>query len=336
MKKSIVIPAFIIILALISIKNLQAQDSKKYLPNKPGSTKIESNLWQYSGFEKTLYEKNLAKLTNDFIDENKVLASPKGFDLLVWYFGMYDDNYKKRDCNYGIRSEIRFDFELFLIENGKENKWTVEPPHFTVYINNTESGHGGNYCNYEGYKVQVDDPALEAPIENAVAGLCDLFVVFPLEEEFAPGVRLYGDGNLVVFNPERPPFWIPVTVKEVMELKMAYFNIRPDDQQFVYPYLKNAFDKMTPEELHAPAFNGGDAVFNVTAEKDGLQIMRFNKDYWDHSLPNTTVQFMTLYYRFTDDAEMQESVENNGHANYPALTKNAIKMGGLVRLIVGK
>ncbi len=88
MKQSIVIPAFIIILALISIKNLQAQDSKKYLPNKPGSTKIESNLWQYSGFEKTIHEKNLAKLTNGFIDENKVLTSPKGFDLHVWYFGM--------------------------------------------------------------------------------------------------------------------------------------------------------------------------------------------------------------------------------------------------------
>jgi len=336
MKKSIVIPAFIFILALISIKNLQAQDSKKYLPNKPGSTKIESNLWQYSGFEKTLYEKNLAKLTNGFINENTVLASPKGFDLHIWYFGMYDDRYKLRDCNYGVRSEVRFDFELFILENGKEIKWIVEPPHFSMFLNNTASGHGSNYCNYEGYKVQDDDPSLEIPFKKAVAGLCDLFVVFPLENEFAPGVRLYGDGNLIVFNPDRPPFWVPVTVKEVMELKMTYYNIRETDKQYVYPYLKEAFDKMTPEELNAPAYNGGDPVFDVTAEKEGLQIMRFNKDYWDRSLPETTIQFVTLYYKFTDDAEMQESVQNNGHADYPALTVNAINLKGLAGMIQKK
>ena len=336
MKIFTVRPVLTLISIIFSIENLNAQDGEKYQPNKPGSLGIESNLWQFSGNQKEIYEKNLAKVAGWFLTENKVLAKPKGFDLHIWYFGMYDDDYKTRDFNYGIRSEIRFDFELFLKENGKETKWTIEPPGFRVYINNTASGHGSNYCNYEGYKVQDDDPALEVSIENAVAGLCDLFVVFPLEKEFAPGVRLYGDGNLVVFNPGCPPFWIPVTVKEAMELLMAFYSIRPTDQQFVYPYLKEAYDKMTPDELNSPAYNGGDPVYDITAQKDGLQIMRFNKDYWDRSLPATAIQVLTINYHFTDEAEIQESIANNGHADYPALTKNALNLSGLAKLIERK
>ncbi len=327
---------FVIISLIIQVKSASAQETEKYLPNKSGSTNIESNLWQYEGVEKAIYEKNLAKAAGWFISENKVLSQPKGFDLHVWYFGTYDENYRKRDCNYGIRSEVRFDFEIFLLADGKETKWSVEPPDFKLYINNTASGHGSNYCNYEGYKVQDDDPALEEPLDNAITELCDLFVVFPLEKEIAPGVNLYGDGNLVVFNPDRPPFWIPVTVQEVMELKIAFYNIRPSDQQFVYPYLKEAYDKMTPEVLNSPAYNGGDPVFDVTAQADGLQIMRFNKDYWDRSLPKTAIQFMMIYYKFTEDAEMQESIANNGHADYPALTKNALSLSGLAKLIEKK
>lgn len=336
MKYSFALPLLFLILGMFSVKNVSAQNSEKYQPDKPGSTKTESNLWQFSGNEKSNYENNLAKVTSVFTKNNSVLASPKGFDLHIWYFGMYDDNYKLRQCNYGIRSEIRFDFELFILENGKETKWTVEPPNYKLYINNTASGHGSNFCNYEGYKVQDDDPSLEIHFDKAVAGLCDLFVVFPLEKEIAPGIRLYGDGNLVVFNPDRPSFWVPVTVKEVMELKMIYYNIREADRQFVYPYLKEAFDKMTPDELNAPAYNGGDPVFDVTAKKEGLQIMRFNKEYWDRSLPETAIQFVTLNYKFTDDAEMQESINNNGHTDYPALTVNAINLNELAGLIEKK
>lgn len=336
MKYLVALPLLVLISGIFSAKIVSAQNSEKYQPEKPGNTKTESNLWQFDGNQKSVYENNLTKVTSGFTKNNSVLSAPKGFDLHIWYFEMYDDRYKLRDCNYGVRSEIRFDFELFILENGKETKWTVEPPHFSVFLNNTASGHGSNFCNYEGYKVQDDDPSLEIPFDKAVAGLCDLFLVFPLEEEIAPGVRLYGDGNLIVFYPDRPPFWVPVTVKEVMELKMTYYSIREADKQFVYPYLKEAYDKMTPDELNAPAYNGGDAVFDVTAEKEGLQIMRFNKDYWDRTLPETAIQFITMYYKFTDDAEMQESVQNNGHADYPDLTVNAINLPGLAGLIEKK
>ncbi len=336
MKISVFSGRSLILYLLFPAMFANAQTDQKYMPDKPGSSKIQSNLGHLGGNERSGYENNLAKVAGWFLTNNAMLAKPKGFDMLVWYFEMFDDNYKKRECNFGTRSQMRFDFQLFIKENGKETKWTVECPSFSLFINNTASGHGSNYCNYEGYRVQVDPPALEIPLDKALAELCDLFAVFKLEKEISPGVRLYGDGNLVVFNPARPPFWVPVTVKEVMELKLAFYGIRPEDKMSVYPYLKKAFDEMTPETLNAPAYEGGDPIVEVTSETDGFPIMRFNKDYWDRSLPKTAIQFMTMKYQPGSAEEMQEHFANNGYPDYTALTREAINFGGLAGLVEKK
>ncbi|PKL37209.1 MAG: hypothetical protein CVV44_16370 [Spirochaetae bacterium HGW-Spirochaetae-1] len=312
---------------------LFSQKASEFMPGKPGTWKVESTLGKLGGTEKANYEKNLTAVAEWFHKNNAVMKAPKGFDLKAVIFGMYDDNYKKRSCNYGLRSEIRFDFELFLKEKGKEGKWTVEPPHWTLQINNTASGHGTNFCNYEGYQAQVDDPSREAPLNKAIADLCDLFAVFPLEREIAPGVRLYGDGNLVVFNPDRPPYWVPVKVKEVLELKLAYYRIRRNDKD-LYDYIKAAYARMSSEELLAPAYEGSeDGIIKVNGQKDGLQIMRFNKEYWNRSLPTTAVQFMTAYYIPMSDSEMEESTANNGHPPYSRLAMKELNLAGLAALI---
>lgn len=69
------------------------------MPDKPGVSKIQSNLENLTGSEKVSYENNLSKTAGWFLTDNALLAKPKGFDMLVWYFGMYDENYKRRECN---------------------------------------------------------------------------------------------------------------------------------------------------------------------------------------------------------------------------------------------
>ena len=135
---------------------------------------------------------------------------------------------------------------------------------------------------------------MKIPLDKATSELNDLFLVFPFEKELAPGVKLFGDGNLIIYNPDRPSFWLPVTVREVVELELAFYNIREDDKQWVYPYLKTAADKLTTEELDAPAYGGSeDAILGVNGLKQGLQIMKFNKEYWDRSPPPSAVQLIT-------------------------------------------
>ena len=93
---------------------------------------------------------------------------------------------------------------------------------------------------------------------------------------------------------------------------------------------------MTPETLNAPAYLNEVAVFKVTSKKKSLHIMRFNNGCQGYWLLKTAIQVMLTNYHFMDDAEMQESVQNNGHADYPALTVNAINLQSLAGLIQKK
>jgi len=205
-----------------------------------------------------------------------------------------------------------FAFQLFIIENGKETKWTIEPPHYEIDINNTE-GHGSNFD---------------------IGELKGLFAVFPIVKEIAPGIRLYGDGNLIVFNPNRPEFWIPLTVREVVNAKLAAYA-REDKP--LYDFIKPLVDIMTEEELNSPAYYGSeDAILNVNGKKEDLQIMRFNKDYWDQSLPKSAIQFIRMWYRPANEFDMEEFLQNNGHPPYGQLLMNELPLKELGSLIQKK
>jgi len=314
----------------------QAQESAKYLPEKPGKWTYSSNI-KIPGAEVAAFNKNLAATAEWFHQHVPLLASPKGFDLLTTAFGSWDDHYKKNSCNYGMRAEMNFDFQLFLSNGGQ---WKVEPPHWSFEINNTETGHGTN-SNFHGWDNTKDPEALQPAMDKAVTALNGLFRIFPLVREIAPGVSLFGDGNLIVFNPDRPPFWIPVTVREVAEIKLAYYKNKDVD---LLPYLKQEIAKLTEEELNAPAYSGNDEYFvldvhpeydNKTNENGG-QIMRFNPEYWDRSLPPSAIQFMTFYYPERSQAETDEFFTNNGHPIFGDVIMNSLKLEDLAGLIASK
>lgn len=166
----------------------KSQNTTGFLPDKPGKWMYSSNI-KLPGAEVVTFNKNLAVLAEWFHQNLPVLANPKGFDLSAVAYGIWDDDYKKYTANYGMRSEMNLDFQLFLSDGGK---WTVEPPHWNFDVNNTESGHGG--MNKEG---------------TAGSFLTSIFTVFPFVKEIVPGVNYYDCenrtcGSLVVFNPNSP------------------------------------------------------------------------------------------------------------------------------------
>lgn len=326
---------FLIIFILLS-SVIPSQSNSKYQPDKPGKWSVSSNLQSFFKGEKIIFENNLTFLAEWFHKNIPVLTNPRGFDLETTFYGIWDDNYKKQECNYAYRSEIDFAFQLFFKEKGKETKWTIEPPHYEVDINNTETGHGSN-LNQAGYIAQTDDPSIEEPLENACAELSDFFQVFPLVKKMAPGVNLYGDGNLIIFNPNRPAFWVQVTVKEVIEKLLDYYKIKEANKPSVYNYVKDVYEKMPPDELNLPAYYGGDAIVDITADSTGaLQIMRFNKDYWDRSLPKSAIQFISLWYRPSNEFDMDEFINDNDYPHYGQLLMNELPFSTLSSLIQRK
>jgi len=281
--------------------------------------------------------RNVKKVAEWFIQKAPVLSNPKGFDLWVYFTGYWNDKYKLQPGNYGRRGELNFDFRMFYREGGQ---WKVEPPHWSFEINNTEYGHGTN-SNLPGWDNTKDPESLEKPMNKAAADLNDLFRVFPFVRDIAPGVRLYGGGNLIVFNPDRPPFWVPVTVRQVAEMKLAYYSLI---DKILLPVLKEEIAKLTTEELNAPAFSGHDEFFvlNVHPEmadktnENGGQMMRFNPEYWDRSLPPSAIQFMTFYYPERSQTETEEFFTNNGYSIFGDVVMNSIKLEDLSGLIMRK
>ncbi len=321
-----------VLLSILCMPHLQSTLSaqSQYLTEKKGVYSFKNN----SGLkdaERISLGKNV-KTVSDFFRQNiPIMKANKGFDLAATLFGYWDDNYQKRSCNYGLRGELRFDFQLFLKEkNGKEEKWTVEPPLWSFDFNNTETGHGGNL------KDGSEDSLLK-----------ELFLVFPLVSEITPGVRYYDCpartcGSLVVFNPARPSYWLPVTVKEVADAKLKFYK-GDKNNKMLYDFIKPIIEKMSGDELKSLAYYGSeDGILNVNGKKDGLQIMRFNQNYWDRTLPPSAIQFITIGYSEYGIGNQNESdketadteyFKSNGHPNYSQVVRDSLPIRDLPKLI---
>lgn len=311
------------------VLTLAQSESLKYLPDKPGKWRF-SNRISRPGTAYVAFGKNLAAVAGWFHRNVPIMTNPKGFDLSVAVYKAGSNNYEKRKCNYGLPCEISFEFQLFFAKGGQ---WIVEPPFFKFDINNTETGHvPGTTYNVDN---REKDLKPEVQINKAAGNLNDLFTITPFVKEIAPGVRLYGDGHLIVFNPNRPEFWIPVTVRQVAEMKLEYLSLKKDT---LLPHLKKEIAKLSEEDLNAPAYGGNAELFvlNVNSKKEGLQMMRFNPEYWDRSLPTSAIQFMALWYPQLSESESEEYFKNNGHPHYGQLVIKSIKLEELADLIIQK
>lgn len=299
-----------------------------YLTEKPGSYSFRNNTAS-EGHEYVKFGTNVKTLADYFHQNIPFMKANKGFDLSATLFGIGGETYMNRPCNYGLRGELTFNFELFLKnESGVERKWTVEPPHFEFYINDTEAGHGG--------MINEGDEG---------SFLKELFLVFPLVKDLSDGVRYYDCGprtcgSLIVFNPDRPNYWLPVTVREVVEAKLKYYK---ETDRSIYDFIKPLVDKMSEDELNAPAYDSSeDGILEVNGKGIGLQMMRFNPEYWDRKLPSSAVQFISIIYNeygqgnFSVEEQKKDEAEylkNNGHPNYANLVKKSLTIKELPGLI---
>lgn len=331
------VSSILFVFVLFQSTVLKAQKPSDFLPDKPGKWSYSSNI-KTPGAEVAALNKNLATLAEWFHQNVPMLLNPKGYDLDARAYGSWDDHYKLSKSNYALRAEMDFNFQLFLSDGGK---WTVEPPHYEFDINSTESGHGTN-GNYPYFDELKDDPKLEKAINDAATKMNEVFAVYPLVKSLVPGVNFYDVeskdfGTLVIFNPDRPAFWIPVTVRELAEIHLQYYKLmnKSEMDRMLIAQLEKEISELSEEELNAPAFSGHDVhfVLKVNGKSEGLQLMRFNPDYWNRSLPSSAIQFMTFYYPAKDEVAMNESLKNNVHPYYSQLLVNEINWGKLAGMI---
>jgi hypothetical protein len=257
---------------------LRAQET---LTEKPGTFKILSRTdYITSGLSFTQAEitANLEKIKEvvAIVRQNPVLSDIKGFNgrARIYTMSMIE---KER---YGIPSRISFEFSsFFLSKTGKVVFNTIEPPEWSLYINNLVPGWTGGFNSKHGY-----------------------FTVPLRKKSPDPGIDVYDGECFVLYDPSRPPYWIPVTVEE------AFAAVREendnDKDRVAAGYMKEWIDReyadIPASERNNPAYFGGNASrissHPGVADQDSIfpHIMKVNPEYFDRTRPKSDIQFINF------------------------------------------
>lgn len=342
---------------LILFTGVLPAQKKKFLTDKQGEYIVNNHLNKCPGFDFAAYSGNLKVITDWFRKNNPVFNPPKGFDAIVTMGGnLCDDN--RHSFYYGVMSYIHFAFYYFYMQDGTMKQATGWSAHGTgININNPITNIGRTF-DETGFKTD-DPPSLKQPLEKALATLRQYYITNPVEREISPGVTLFRGGYLLVFNPDRPWIWKPVTVRDIMEAELAYYKVKKEIDSInyqktlekwaklnfkppetatvsVYDMIKKEYGAFSPEELNKPASvsRGDGDISGIRADGQGMPVMRFNPECWDRTLPPTAIQFISLEYKPASEEELQQFFRrNDGLTDYVSLYMNNLPVAGFGALI---
>jgi len=327
---------------LLFFQFIAEAQSFRYQPDKPGKFIFDNHLDKCPGTDVPKAQNKLTSIVEWIRQNNPVIDHPIGFDAMVRLSGLYCDKINRQE-DFGIRSAVAFSFNHFYTENGVSYRATGNTAHGTEIFINSPIYYISAQFDESEFKT-ADPPHLKQPLEKARENLRKYYTTPPVIKEIAPGVRLYAPspgtwfkGALLVFNPDRPDIWITVTVREIMETKLAYYlvkqeidsinyektlaawaklNFKPDQvmRPNLYDAIKKEYENFTAEELNLPAWScptEACGISTINARGDGRAVVRFNPACWDLSLPATAVQYMTLQYRSATAQELEDFKKPN-------------------------
>lgn len=270
MKKS----SWLVICFFVFVVDLQAQELPLILDH-PGTFEILKRT-DYAGsecgFTKSEVAANLQKITElvEIVRKNPVLSEMKGFDGRA---RIYSTIACQQEGIYGVPVRVSFEFAAwFKMKDGKEVRNLIEPPEWSLHMNVIQPGWVGGFNRKP-----------------------DLFTVPEKKETIAPGIDVYDGECFVIYNPNRPDYWLPVTVKEAFEVIYEWNKKNSDEIQW------GLMKKMLDDER--AAFSSDD--WNKHATRSGMlsgvgilegfpKIMKPNPAYWDKSKPKSDIQIITF------------------------------------------
>lgn len=264
----------IIVLLVVCKLGVFAQELPLILDH-PGTFEILSRT-DYAGpdcsFTKAEMTANLQKINEmaAIIRKNKVLSEMKGFDGRA---RIYTSLACQWDGFYGVPVRVSFEFAAwFKMKDGKEARGLIEPPEWSIYINTIQPGWTGGFNRKP-----------------------DLFTVPEKKETIAPGIDVYDGECFVVYNPDRPDYWLPVTVKEAFDV--IYEWNKKNANEIQWSYAKKMLDDeraaFSPDDWNKHATRSG-MLSGVGTLKGFPKIMKANPAYWDKSKPKSDIQFITF------------------------------------------
>ncbi len=303
-----------IILFILIAPNIFSQEDD-LLPNKQGVFKVvDWGVHKGSGgaYSKTEISANYKKLVDltEIIHKNPVMNPPRGFECRATLYG---STYDKRDC-YGIPCDISFQFCYFYKnqKNGKEETATIEPPDWHIKVNMLPKFHSNKFSmpafkpvnekikpgfNYEKWK----------EVGEKLHNIYDI----PEKETIARGIDRYEKETVVIYNPDRPPFWLPVTIRELFTLALDYYKLHWDEVQddLMIPFIEADYELFTEKERDMYAYKStiegiGRGNFGFCTDSTQSPVVRINPEYWNKNLPRSAIQIISFNYLDNKDFYM--------------------------------
>jgi hypothetical protein len=232
------------------------------------------------GYTKAEITANLQRITDlvNVVRQNPVLTDLKGYDGRA---RIYNINCKYPG-GYGIPSRISFEFaSWYMLKDGTPARGLIEPPEWSIYINQAIPGWGASYGHdaKHGY--------FTAPLRKKTP---------------EPGIDIYDGEWFVIYDPSRPPYWIPVTVDEAFAAVRESMNNEKDEVAAAYlkEYVEKEYAEIPESDRNKPAYFGG-GVSRVTSShgyggQDSIFpfIVKVNPEYWNRDLPRSAIQIINF------------------------------------------
>lgn len=278
---------------------------KSLITDKPGTFKIRPGILStlstdQSGKDCSLTQPEakaalaeLEKLVQVF-RQYPVLKEIKGFDAIC-DLGTGRCNTK---YGYSVPSTLAFYLRTWSLYKGKEVQWTIEPPQWRMEINMTDKycDNGFNETDFSNAYNPSNPDFNEEEMSLVTAEVNELFFQPGVKEVISPGIDRYGV-TYVLHNPERPPYWEQVTIREAYRLLINYWKCVPDKAQtdIITPILNKELAGFTEEEKDGYAYFGNpESVYRIVSAKNDTPVLRPNPDYWDRTMPRSLIQVMVL------------------------------------------
>jgi len=251
------------------------------LSQRPGTYEILSRT-DYAasacGFTKADMTANLERIQDlvGVIRQNPVLADIRGFNGRARIHTM--SMTCLRPGWYGVPARIAFEFSSFFFnKEGKVVFNTIEPPSWSLYTNDLIPGWSDMQDTKNAY-----------------------FTVALRKETIEPGIDVYDKECWVIYDPERPPYWIPVTVEEAFKAAREFSAKETNEIAAAYnkQFLDAEWEAIPEEDRQKPAYFGG-GLSRVSSTpgyggQDSIfpRIMKVNPEYFNRNLPKSAIQFM--------------------------------------------
>lgn len=238
------------------------------------------------GFTKTEMTANLQKIIElvTIVRNNPVLSEMKGFDGRA---RLYNSTACQMEGFYGVPVRISFEFAAwYRLKDGREVRGLIEPPEWSIYINTIQPGWTSGFSRKP-----------------------DLFAVPEKKETVEPGIDIYDGECIVVYDPTRPDYWLPVTVKEAFDVVFAENKRNKDEIQrkMILEMLDGEWANVPPTDWNKPATMSG-MISRVGTMEGSPKIMKVNPAYWDKSKPKSDIQFIT--FRMITNKKFMEQRSN--------------------------